>query len=651
MKYRPEIDGLRAIAVSSVILFHAGFEIFSGGFVGVDVFFVISGYLITSVILTDKEAGTFSIASFYERRARRILPALFLVMASCIPFAWYSLAPNDMKEFSQSLIAVSLFISNILFWRVSGYFETVAELKPLLHTWSLAVEEQFYLLFPIFLLLVWRLGKRVTVWLMILGALVSLAVAHWGAHNFPTPTYFLLPTRGWELLIGALTAYFLFSEKRPEFSPLIGEVGSLAGLCLITYSVIAFSKTTPFPSLYALAPTIGASLIIIFANEKTLVGKLLEKKLLVGLGLISYSAYLWHQPLFAFARYNSRSELSELVLLILLLSTIALSCLTWKFVEQPFRKSGTFTRGAILKFALFGSLIFIAIGLVGSYTNGFEKLYTQTRLTEDQRRLYSLVSRNIDGDMDADMIDNGDCNFWSRTVEALSEPRFDACQKKYGKAIIILGDSHAMNIYNAIAKAKIGNFVVGVSHGNCRPYDSPDYCRYDLFDKFVARKKASIRRVVYHQSGSILMKTKNGRAVAQNHFDSNKKVLVNYAGIEQIRSYLDKTSDTVDTVWLGPFVEARVNLKDVRRLTAGFFINKNSIIHSRFIEDELKTQAAAAKWRFEYISLFDILNIDGGFLRIDDCITYRDGDHLNRCGEELVGAKLKSSSKVNAMFH
>lgn len=160
MEYRREIDGLRALAVIPVILFHAGFQAFSGGFVGVDVFFVISGYLITSIILIEKQANTFTLSGFYERRARRILPALFVVMFACLPFAWLWLMPADMKDFSQSLMAVSGFASNVLFWQSSGYFQTAAELKPFLHTWSLAVEEQYYVLFPIFLLLSWKLGKR-----------------------------------------------------------------------------------------------------------------------------------------------------------------------------------------------------------------------------------------------------------------------------------------------------------------------------------------------------------------------------------------------------------------------------------------------------------------------------------------------------------
>jgi peptidoglycan/LPS O-acetylase OafA/YrhL len=189
MRYRPEIDGLRAVAVVPVILFHAGFETFSGGFVGVDVFFVISGYLITSLIIEDLEKGHFSIARFYERRARRILPALFFVMLCCIPFAWMWMLPHKLKDFGQSIVAVTLFASNVLFWIKDGYFSEAAELKPLLHTWSLAVEEQYYLCFPIFLIAIWRFGRPAVAALLMLIALVSLGLSEWGWRNAPSANF------------------------------------------------------------------------------------------------------------------------------------------------------------------------------------------------------------------------------------------------------------------------------------------------------------------------------------------------------------------------------------------------------------------------------------------------------------------------------
>jgi peptidoglycan/LPS O-acetylase OafA/YrhL len=237
-------------------MFHAGFETFRGGFVGVDVFFVISGYLITTIILAELEQGKFSIVNFYERRARRILPALFLVMLVCIPFAWFWLLPSDMKDFSQSLVVVSVFASNILFWRESGYFDTAAERKPLLHTWSLAVEEQYYVLFPLFLMLFWKLGKR---WILVTLGLVfvaSLAVAQWAAYAKPAAAFYLLPTRGWELLVGAFAAFYLSQANRKEFGKGLSELGGWLGVALILYSVFAFSKATPFPGFYALVPTI-----------------------------------------------------------------------------------------------------------------------------------------------------------------------------------------------------------------------------------------------------------------------------------------------------------------------------------------------------------------------------------------------------------
>ncbi len=209
MKYRREIDGLRCVAVIPVIFFHAGISIFSGGYVGVDVFFVISGYLITSIIIAEIEAGNFSIKGFYERRARRILPALFFIAFACIPFAWAWMTPSQLGEFFQSLSAVSIFSSNILFWLEIGYFNPAAELKPLLHTWSLAIEEQYYIFFPLFILAIWRFGKGVIFTSLLMIGFASILLAHWGSANHPGANFYLLPTRLWELLIGSLSGIYI----------------------------------------------------------------------------------------------------------------------------------------------------------------------------------------------------------------------------------------------------------------------------------------------------------------------------------------------------------------------------------------------------------------------------------------------------------
>lgn len=363
INYRSEIDGLRALAVLPVIFFHAGFSWFQGGFVGVDVFFVISGYLITTIIISEITAGEFSIVNFYERRARRILPPLFFVMVACIPFSVLWLNPFDLKDFGQSLIAVSTFSSNFLFWWESGYFDTSAELKPLLHTWSLAVEEQFYIFFPIILILFWKYGvKHLIIFLSIL-LFASLASAHFITNTNSNTSFYLLPTRGWELLVGSLIAFYQNNNK-PQNSNLLKEILSLIGLSMIVFSIVMFDKTTPFPSLYTLIPVIGSALLILFAVPRTSLHYLLSFKPLVGIGLISYSAYLWHQPLLAFAKHRLFGEVSEILLINLCFTSLILAWFTWKFIEQPFRNQLFLTRKYIFVLIAFSISVLVFIGLL-----------------------------------------------------------------------------------------------------------------------------------------------------------------------------------------------------------------------------------------------------------------------------------------------
>ncbi len=370
MKYRPEIDGLRTIAVLPVILFHGGVPGFGGGYVGVDVFFVISGFLITGIIAEDLARGRFSLIDFYERRARRILPALFVVIAACIPFAWAWLVPGDFVDFAQSVLSTVSFWSNILFWRESGYFGTAAEMKPLLHTWSLSVEEQFYVFFPLILWGLWRFGLRITYVVLALGLFGSLIIAQWGAMHAPSAAYFLLPTRAWELMIGSLAALAVRSG-RIRLPHGIEETLGLAGLAMIAYSVTVFDKNTAFPGLPALVPTLGALFILLPAQSNTLVHRLLSLRVMVGLGLVSYSAYLWHQPLFAFARHQSLGHPSGTVIASLVLGSFVLAYLTWQFVEAPFRNRSRMSRGAVFGGSAVAGAALCAFGVAGWTNDGF----------------------------------------------------------------------------------------------------------------------------------------------------------------------------------------------------------------------------------------------------------------------------------------
>ncbi|TCL73884.1 peptidoglycan/LPS O-acetylase OafA/YrhL [Rhizobium sp. BK251] len=349
-----------------VVLSHAGFPIFTGGFVGVDIFFVISGFLITGIIIAELDKGRFSLARFYERRARRILPALFVVILACIPFAWLWMLPDMMENFGQSVVATILFANNLLLAKTSGYWDLEAEFKPLLHTWSLGVEEQYYVLFPLLLVGLWRWGRKPT--LVAIGVILvaSLIMCEIGGRLFPQANFYLTTSRAWELLVGSMCAFASFRLERKY-----NEVLATIGMLLIGFSIFVYDSHVPFPSLYTLAPVFGTALVLLFAREGTVTCRILSLSPLVGIGLISYSVYLWHQPLFAFARTYSLDPLGPLDMLGLVAATFLLSWLTWKYVETPFRdRSITPMRFLSTGLATAAALMF-AVGLGAHLTHGF----------------------------------------------------------------------------------------------------------------------------------------------------------------------------------------------------------------------------------------------------------------------------------------
>lgn len=385
MNYRPEIDGLRAMAVLPVILFHAGFEWFSGGFVGVDVFFVISGYLITTIILSEMAEGTFSIALFYERRARRILPALIIVMLVCLPCAYFLMLPDPLENFGQSLVSTTLFSNNILLYLTSGYWDLSSELKPLLHTWSLAVEEQYYLIFPLLILFLWRFPTS-----SIRSTLFTIALLSFSTAVLSTDadlTFFSLHTRAFEILAGALICPYL-TKNTFHTRHLLNNLMSFLGAALVILSVVFFDESTPFPSAYTLAPVIGTCLLIHFTNTKTLIYKVLSNRFTVHVGLISYSAYLFHQPVLSFLKIYSKSEPSHFLMTLAICSTFILANLSHKYVEAPFRDRTTVSRKKLVTIIAGASIATLCIGLYLNMSNGLnQRLYEPYNPLEKSRNL------------------------------------------------------------------------------------------------------------------------------------------------------------------------------------------------------------------------------------------------------------------------
>jgi len=626
--------------VLPVILFHAGFETFSGGFVGVDVFFVISGYLITTIILAELEQGKFSIVNFYERRARRILPALFVVMLVCIPFAWFWLLPSDMKGFSKSLVAVSVFASNILFWRESSYFDTAAELKPLLHTWSLAVEEQYYVLFPLFLMLFWKLGKR---WLLVTLGLVfvtSLAIAQWAAYAEPTAAFYLLPTRGWELLIGAFAAFYLSQANRKLFDKRLSEFGGWLGVALILYAVFAYSKATPFPGLYALVPTLGTVLIILFATQQTTVGRFVGNSTFVGIGLISYSAYLWHQPLFAMFKHSGY-EVSKEIYLTLTILALLLAYVTWRVVETPFRKKSFFSRRAIFVFSTLGATFFIAFGLAGYRANSFDS------------RAHMAIFKDL-------AYDNSKLGF-QQCDDSLSnqEPKLNYCMSASASPnALVVGDSHADDKFYGIQKNLSSFNWKLVGNSSCPPLigvkvKSADgtECTERLQKIFThIESNSSIKLVVLSFAHMYPLNKLIAADHIQRQFDPKDGVIVDikdptlskvdafYAGLERTVNFLEqrgvKVIITLDIPELVSFPS------ECLKKQSGCNFSKNDVLSRQVV---LRNRISELTSRHSNVLVFDSLDVfcrdadDNCSILFDGRSLYRDSHHLTHFGSLKYG--------------
>ncbi len=433
LTYRPEIDGLRAVAVIAVVLYHAAFvtsgiHVLPGGFIGVDVFFVISGYLIGSILLRDMNNGTFRFADFYERRARRILPALLTVLIATVPCAWAILLPKAMKEYAGSALCVLAFASNVCFWREDGYWAEPSALKPLLHTWSLSVEEQFYLFFPIALFALWKFANKHIVGILSLAMLASLQLADRGSDEFASAAFYLLPTRGWELLAGALLAKLELDRGRASH-PLLSATLPGVGLFLIASAFVFFDGQTRHPSLVTLLPIAGTALLVWFCRKGEPVTDLLAKRPMVALGLISYGLYLWHFPIFAFGKVRSSTPSDGEKLEWIALAT-ALAAATYFLVEKPFRDRYRVGTRSFVRAATAAGCLLLA---VSGFFYGSPTVRTSdtpfTAVSDEQL----LKNRNT---------------YWETTSDRMVEAQ-DFHRESI--SVVVIGDSWGKDTANAIA--------------------------------------------------------------------------------------------------------------------------------------------------------------------------------------------------------
>ena len=484
ISYKPSIDGLRAIAVLSVIFFHFKIDFFKGGYLGVDIFFVISGYLISSLIYKEIEIKkSFSFGKFYERRARRILPALLFIIIFSLPFAWYFIFPYDLKDFLFSLFYSIFFSSNFYFYFTKVvYAAEDSILKPFLHTWSLGIEEQFYIFFPIFFILILKFLKKHSLWIILAIIILNISFSDWMSKNFFQINHYMIFTRGWELLTGVLICLI---ERNSKFniSDKFANLLSLFGIFLIFISIFSFNENTRHPSFITIFPIIGSMLVILVAQRNTIVNKFLSFKPIVWIGLISYSLYLWHHPILAFKIISNQENNFLFNNYFLLIAIFTLSIFTYFVIEKPFRNKKFFSKKIIITtlsstIIFLSSFIFLAI-----FNDGFPNRFPNILQYVDERP-YDISKENF------------------KTCFQRKK-NFCGLSSKEDKTVFLIGDSQVASLSHVLNNElkKINYNLVNLTFGNgCY------YARGFNLDNFCDAKSQENRKIeIFKKPGSIVI--------------------------------------------------------------------------------------------------------------------------------------------------
>jgi peptidoglycan/LPS O-acetylase OafA/YrhL len=615
IRYRADIDGLRAIAVLLVVAYHIGLPWFTGGFVGVDIFFVISGFLISGILLREQATGTFSIVRFYERRIRRILPALVAVLIFTFVAGYFALLPNEMKELGQSILAALFSAANIFFWKTSSYFQAPALSKPLLHTWSLAVEEQFYLVFPLLLLLLHRLPRRTLKLTIVILALASFTISAIGVYSHAGSTFYLPHTRAWELLVGTILALEIVPSPR---STIARNLTATSGLTLILIAALVFTSQTPFPGAAALLPCLGAALIIASGFTGTsVVGKLLSTRPFVFVGLISYSLYLWHWPLLLINKYEyfRQIHLSKAWLFFVM---AGIATLSWRFIEQPFR-SGAFklSRTHLFAVAAAAAAIVSALSAWAIASNGIP-----TRFSPD---VLALAQYTKSGWQDSQW-HNG-CFAY-----AFSIPPHCLAPSTERPDFLLFGDSHAAHLSYGLSITFPEIELLQANVSNCKPLltsrNSPDpFCRQlisSIFDHFLTD---------HHPDGVLL-------SALWNPTDAKPLAdTVAYLHAAHLRVYVVGPSATYD--------------QPLPNLLVNAIFRGDPTLPAHHLDpappqfqafDELLAHAALSNGAYRYISLRQLMCSES------ECVEYAapsvpvqfDNSHFTNAGSLLIAQRLRA---------
>ena len=638
MKYRQEIDGLRAISVIAIILFHTQHRYFSNGFIGVDVFFLISGYLITGLIVSRKKEKQFCLFDFYLARARRLLPALLLVILLCIPFAWMWMLSDQYKDFSQSLIAANLSVSNILFWlEAQDYFAASASLKPLLHTWSLSVEAQFYLIYPVILLLLLS-GNREFVIPVILSLTILFIVYRLLFIHNPLTLYFMPHARFW--LFGIGISVFFIRDKwelgESAYSGLLALIGFVFFVLAFVLAELSASEERLLISRHdwIYLCIAGVAMIMLFADVTNLVGRFLATRVLRGIGIISYSLYLWHYPLFSFAQLRLLTVPMSVYFLLIALSFM-LAYLSWRFVEFPFRNAKRVPAPKFIAAVTISSILILSLGAYGVVKQGYVAgMSKNDRVLEPN---YGLGKH---------------CQFIANKPE---------CQIGEEPEILVLGDSFAMHSVNTLLASKPNVSMIQLTMSACSPLQN------DLrLDSYKKRKNSQCIAFNKKVLSSINQWPSLKYVVISNRFSRNFNDY-SYGKLEPqekskyfefIFSNLIELLNQLESQGLIPVVVSEPRRPPEEKIScAAYMLKFNGELNSCYFSSQISNaQLAANKLLRKVSSNYKVIWLDDFICSAKECITsyngtalYSRGGHLSTEGASLIGSKLGIYQQINQL--
>jgi peptidoglycan/LPS O-acetylase OafA/YrhL len=623
LNYRPEIDGLRAIAVLAVVFYHADFVInlngdndyhfLQGGFLGVDIFFVISGYLISSIIFNDLKEKKFSFKNFYLRRARRLLPALFTVIIFSIPFAWIYIMPSEMQNYALSVISSLLFGSNFLFWSENNYFTIESLLKPFLHTWSLALEEQFYLIFPLILFVIWKFFKKKIIIIFLFGFIASLLLAQYLSVTAPEASFYLFPSRAWELLAGVFVAKFEidYSSKKKLSNKFIPYIG----LLLIFISFFTINENTLHPSVFTIIPVAGTAIFIWSSSSSVFLTNILSTKILVGTGLISYSLYLWHFPAFAFARIKN-FNLSPFDKFELILISFALAILTYFFIEKPSRTLLLKSKKLFIIIMLSLFIFLITFMTYVFFKKGLPERYPKT--------IVKMMDFNFDY---KEIYQEGTCFITLKNLD--KKDPFEKCAFKRNiknlPLLYLWGDSNAAHLYPGIKEKFSKNYqIIHRSAAVCLPLIS---------SKYLSTADRGCKNIIEKNYNEISELKPDIVFLAGFWHEQNWKLIKDT--VSELKRIGIKRIEVVGPVprWSDPLPKEIIRYYRKYRKIPEYLKNKE---HKKFFEIDKGMKKLLGELNVKYQSPIEIFCTNEGCLtRVDDsknAITAWDESHLTKKG-------------------